>query len=264
MSLIKTNGSVISTIAPIPIEKLKLYFEDKNISFSISYKESTLQGSKLLIYLSNLDIPCDIDFADCSNEEISSIVEEYLNSPFLVKIDSLLQKVMQILFYKRNIFNLGTFKIDFIDEFISKNRDIIDRWERILDSCLLYNFFTLQDETIKEYVLSHEKAEEKDFKGINFVHLFSISDFFSYYIKHNKSNFLYYEKYFNEYVFKGKNLYYYWSTTENPYFLLTSSIAMNSFDTKEYLKAKFNSVKDIAALANISIDISSLDTETTP
>ena len=66
--------NVIETTAPIELEELKLFFNDKDTFYLIHYEESTLQGSKLLTYLGNLEIPCDIGFT--TQEAFDEILEE--------------------------------------------------------------------------------------------------------------------------------------------------------------------------------------------
>ena len=51
------STNVIKTIAPIAIEDLKKYFLDKSITYNIDYTNSKIKGTKLLTYISNLDIP---------------------------------------------------------------------------------------------------------------------------------------------------------------------------------------------------------------
>ena len=55
---------VISCTAPIQLDDLKKYFTDKSLNFHINYTDSVLQDKKLLVYLSNLGVPCDIVLSD--------------------------------------------------------------------------------------------------------------------------------------------------------------------------------------------------------
>ena len=72
--------NLIETVAPISIDNLKKYFTDKTTLFAINYKDSTLKGSKLLTYLSNLDIPCDIVFVNCEEDDFYNLLKDYLSS----------------------------------------------------------------------------------------------------------------------------------------------------------------------------------------
>ena len=75
-----------NTIAPIPIEDLKAYFENKEITFIIDYNNSTLKGEKLLTYLSNLDVPCDINFKGTKQEDVNEFLVSYMSTRMLVKL----------------------------------------------------------------------------------------------------------------------------------------------------------------------------------
>jgi hypothetical protein len=95
--------NIVETTAPISIEQLKKYFVDKNTFYSINYRESNLKGSKLLTYISNLDIPCDINFAGCSYEEFYNMLEDYLQSTMIVNVNSLEQAIINILLQTKDI-----------------------------------------------------------------------------------------------------------------------------------------------------------------
>ena len=55
-----STDKVISCTAPIEINKLQEYFNDKDIRFEIDYSNSSLQEKKLLIYFSNINVPVDL------------------------------------------------------------------------------------------------------------------------------------------------------------------------------------------------------------
>ena len=73
-----------TTIAPIPLEDLKEYFANKELTFLIDYENSTLKGEKFLTYLSNLDVPCDVVLGK-DKDSILELVEVYMNTRMLVK-----------------------------------------------------------------------------------------------------------------------------------------------------------------------------------
>ena len=75
------------TVAPIPIEELKEYFNDDSIVFNINYANSTLKGNKLLTYISNLDIPVQLSgFYELSYEEKEEFVLAYMNSKLIALV----------------------------------------------------------------------------------------------------------------------------------------------------------------------------------
>lgn len=248
---------IIETIAPIPIEKLKIYFEEKDVQYSITYKDSILKGSKLLIYLSNLDIPCDIDL-DYDDDEFFPLLTDYLNSPFLIdgNLKLLHNEIISILCYKKKIFNLDSPIIEY-ENFIENNKEILDKWEKVLDSCMLYNFYIVKVPEFQEYVKSFPKAsaEDEDLRGINFVNLFKYEYFYTYYLVLDKTNFRYYEKYFNEYFFKGKNLFNYWATKENPYFLMNLAITDKNMNAEDYIEAKNKTIEELSKQLNLNLPV---------
>jgi hypothetical protein len=89
----------------------------------------------------------------------------------------------------------------------------------------LYNFYTVDLDDFKEFVKSHEEDDTGSLEGINFVKLFAHERFFDFYTGEPMFKPKYYSVYFNEYIFKGTNLYNYWANERNPMFLLTWGIA---------------------------------------
>jgi len=218
--------NIIETKAPLPIDDIKKYFTDKSIFYNVDYDKCNLKGSKLLTYLSNLDLPCDIKNID------DNLIFDYLNSISLVTIPSLEKKVIQILLEFK-----GILKNELYKDFIEKNKDILQKWVNKLESLRLYNMFMLNSPEFKNYVESFPKDETKDISGINFVSLLKNEEFYLFYNILNTNNDLkYYVNYFNDYMFKGKNLFAYWSSDKNPLFLLTWAIVNGK--GIEYINAK--------------------------
>jgi hypothetical protein len=197
--------SIIETAVPIPIDVLKQYFEDKSTSFMIDYEKSELKGSKLITYLSNLDIPCDVKNYD------EELIGEYLNSTMIVNIPALEMEVLSlIMMHKMNE------EVPFKEE--------VESWEKKIDSLTLYNMYTLNDEDIKEWVKQHPTDDTKDLKGVNFISLLKNEETYCLFELIKQENLTYYSNYFEEYMFKGKNLFSYWANENNPLYLLTWGI----------------------------------------
>ena len=62
---------IIETTAPIPFEELKKYFQNDKTRYIVDVENSELQGTKLLTYLGNLDIPIDIQ---CNNVRVKRFI----------------------------------------------------------------------------------------------------------------------------------------------------------------------------------------------
>lgn len=230
-------NNILETIAPISIENLKQYFEDKTITFVIDYENSKLRGNKLLIYLSNLDIPCDIKFSN--NDDISELVGEYLTCQNLVSVSSLESLVIQLLLEKRNIFPKTLFAM------LEKHADKLQAWENILDSLPLYNIFTLNVDQYKEDIIKNSEHDDNTYPEIcNFVNLLKWQSFYNYYETPPKKM-KYYSKYFNDYVFSGNNLFHYWCNPNNLLYVMTGAIAEGLLDIKEYDESKNTSIAEL-------------------
>lgn len=207
---------VIETTVPISIENLKIYFNDKETKFLIDYDNSQLKNEKFLIYLSNLDLPCDVKF-DIEKEEHMELLRHFFLTKNIVNIHSLEVAALYVCLdhkYKNERFTKN---------FIDKNKDVIENWISLLESLSLYNFYCVESKKFKEFVQSHPKGDSTNV-GLNFVNLLKYEDFGLIFDNTKKESLKYYEEIFNDYMFKGKNLYYYWSNENNILFLTTWKI----------------------------------------
>lgn len=231
--------SKIRVTAPIQMEELKKYFVDNTVQYEIDYKNSQLKGSKLLIYLSNLNLPCDIDAE--FDEEFLDLVKEYLNAKTLVSVRTLEIVALELLFANR--FGLpateegNMFSNAVLAKFIEENKEILDRWSKILDSLTLYNMKTVDSEEFSEFVESFPLDETDDLTGINFVQILKYEEFYPFYNKINQEWLTNYRTYFTEYMFKGKNLYSFWSNINNPMHVLTTMIASGKLTSQDFSTA---------------------------
>jgi hypothetical protein len=230
--------NIINTVAPIAIQDLKQYFTDKTTFYHINYAESTLKSSKLLVYLSNLDLPCDL-IIDQSSEEFKELMIAYLHHPLLVNIPSLENAVITMLLESKGLGSFGYSK------FISDNIDIITKWVNVLDSMTLYNLYTINSPELKEFVISHPLNDTSSTEGINFVSLLKNQRFYDFYLKVAPANLYFYKNYFELNMFKGSNLYAFWATDANPMFLLTYGIAEGLVNSDKYTAAKITSIKEL-------------------
>lgn len=232
--------NVIETTAPISIEDLKKHFTDKSCVYFIDYKNSKLQGKTLLVYISNLDISCDLNLSGLSVKELSELFREYLHFEMICNIPVLEQIAIKTIQYKKQIENCSNMSI-----FVEGNEDILNTWISKLDSLTLYNMTITGSEEFKSYVESFPENDTTSVEGINFVSLLKHENFYSTYEKIDSDSLQNYTNYFNNYMFKGNNLYSYWANENNPLFLLTFAISQGVINTDEYVKAKTDSIQEL-------------------
>lgn len=235
--------NIIETTAPIKIEELKKYFTDKSTFYLIDYDASELKGAKLLTYLSNLDIPSDIKL-DKESPLFKELLVEYLNSPFLVNIAFLEKETIRMLLEYKQVAKFG------YEDFIKENKELIDNWACILDSLILFNTYTIDDEQYKTDIKKMERFDDNFIIGANFVSLLKYEDFYDFYTTIDNKNFKYHDVYFNNYMFRGRNLYSFWANTSNPVFLITWGAITGEFDSDGFVDAV---KKDIEELQSVSL-----------
>lgn len=209
--------NLLKTTAPIAIEDLKKYFDDKSIVFDIVYKDSQLQGEKLLVYISNLDIPCTITFEN--DDELFELMKSYLNFNMIVNLPILENVVIELLMQLKGIHPNAS------EERLEQCKEDLLLWAEKLESMPLFNFYSIQLDEFQDWVKEHQEDDTGSLVGVNFVNLFRHEHFFDFYSGKPMFEPKYYSVYFNEYMFKGKNLYNYWANENNPMFLLTWGIA---------------------------------------
>lgn len=218
--------NIVETIAPIPLETLKQYFEDKNIFFLIDYDKSILKGERLLTYLGNLEIPCDIFLQN--EENFKELYPCYLKHSQIVSIPLFEHITIDLLLEKRGLLP------DYHAEYLELYDEDLSRWEDILESLLLFNFYTIDSKEMKDFVTTNHPNNDTDsLEGINFVSLLKYEFFYDFYNAERDKLPIYYSKYFNEYMFKGNNLFHYWANDKNIYYLNLCVALSNEVDGKE-------------------------------
>lgn len=235
--------NIIETTAPIKIEELKKYFADKETFYVIDYEASDLKGAKLLTYLSNLDIPSDIKLSK-SSPLFNELLLEYLNTPFLVNIPMLEKETIRLLLEYKKVAVFG------YADFITANKELLDKWASILDSLILFNTYCVNSDEYKDSIRQMERYDNNYVIGANFVSLLKYEDFYDFYTTIDSKNFKYHEAYFNNYMFKGKNLYNFWANTSNPVFIMTWAATAEEFDSVGFIEAV---KKDIEELQSVSL-----------
>lgn len=243
---------VKDTIAPIPIDLLKEYFSNDKIIFNIDYSESMLKGDKLITYLSNLDIPSKLSgFDKVTVKDKFSLVEDYMNSKLVIQNWELESTVLKILFealdyefFAQYIECEDILTKEEIVRFCESNKEVIDKWLIMLASCSIYALTTVEE--LKELVLAeYETVDDYDYCGVNFVQLFRHE--LAQQLLTTDRDVYYFEKQFNEPMFKGKNLFAYWLTDQNTMAAITAGISSGDITYDEF------SAKIEEGLENVSV-----------
>jgi hypothetical protein len=206
------------TTVPIPIEDIKQYFNNKDIVFNIDYTSSKLKDRMFLTYLSNLDLPANIntELDNIEVEEWASLIKSYMELNNINDIPVLNNIIGYILFYAigQDIddSNLILKKED-ISQFIEDNTELVQKWIIFLNSSLVYLIYIFKDlKDIADVEHDIQEMDDADYVGMNIVNLIKDEDFLlSYYgLPANTEDIYFFKQQFTTYMFKGKPLYHYY------------------------------------------------------
>tara|TARA_B110000967_G_C18872357_1_gene556181 strand:- start:1178 stop:1927 length:750 start_codon:yes stop_codon:yes gene_type:complete len=246
-----------NTVAPIPIELLKEYFTDDTIVFNIDYAESILKGEKLITYLSNLDVPSTLTgFDKVSAEDKFSFVKDYMNAKLIIKNYELEVCVLRILYELSGLEWIVDYEeienilsLEEICVFCQDNQDMIQTWLTMLASLSIFALTTIVDE--EEKILDSLKEEfetinDYDFCGANFAMM----------LRHDATQQLlvaerevfYFEKQFNEQMYKGQDLYTYWNNDNNTMAIITWGISSGDITFDEFNANIEKGLDDVSAI----------------
>ena len=217
-----STNKIISCTVPIEINKLQEYFNDKELRFEIDYGNSSLQRKEFLIYLSNLAIPSDLVLPiTLDYEDKSSLLYEYMVLPTISLIPSLNLATSSVIFRAKgydlkDAYPNPYFSEEEADFFIEQNNEVIQKWITFLDSCTIYAQKNIPELNEMDFLTGGiEIIEDRNYVGHNVVNLFSLDFFFHNYYSKELGTLYYFKYQFDDRMFKGLDLNYYFFTKHN-------------------------------------------------
>jgi len=217
-----STDKIISCTVPIEITKLQDYFNDKEYRFEIDYSNSSLQRKEFLTYLSNLEISSDlVSPIQLSYEIKSSLLYEYMVLPAITLISTLNLAVSSIIFRAKgydlkDAYPNPYFSEEEADLFIEENNELIQKWITFLDSCTIYAQKSIPELNEMDFLTGGiEIIEDRNYIGHNVVNLFSLDFFFHNYYSKELGTLYYFKYQFDDRMFKGLDLNYYFFTKHN-------------------------------------------------
>ena len=217
-----STDKIISCTVPIEITKLQDYFNDKEYRFEIDYSNSSLQRKEFLTYLSNLEISSDlVSPIQLSYEIKSSLLYEYMVLPAITLISTLNLAVSSIIFRAKgydlkDAYPNPYFSEEEADLFIEQNNELIQKWITFLDSCTIYAQKSIPELNEMDFLTGGiETIEDRNYIGHNVVNLFSLDFFFHNYYSKELGTLYYFKYQFDDRMFKGLDLNYYFFTKHN-------------------------------------------------
>jgi len=202
---------------PLTDEELLEFVENQDKVFDIEITNDEFDNKTSLIYISNLNIKCNCLFND-SNKKLD-FIKEYLLSNRIVSIENVEKMVIKIILYSIG-YKLKDFEADITEEecekFIKDNEELVSKLQTFLDSLVIYGISTyVQEDKKKDFMKDIKIIDDAEYIGLNVVNLLKYQELSFYYVFRDIGEQYNFVKQFNDYIFDGKNLFYYFNNDNN-------------------------------------------------
>ena len=250
-----SDTNVRRVTAPLPMENIKEFFLDKNLQFVVDYNKSQLKGKVFLTYISNLDLPAEVDLTDVTTQDKFDLVKDYMEVRNINECKGLATLVGLILLHNRGV-DISDFScpltLEEMTEFAKTNAELVDKWYTFIDSMILFSMMSVQLTTKENDNVSGASAFEEAFPGFfdrydvvddalyigsNVVNLFNVPLFLEMYFSVPTGQPKIFKQQFNEYMFKGKRLFHYFSVENNTFFKFLLALVTKQVTVEDMLKA---------------------------
>lgn len=219
--------------APLSMDQLKESFTNPNIMFVISLKNSSLKGHELLVYLSNLEIPAELDLSEASQQDIEELLQAYFITNSIVESTALSVMAGQVILDSIGCDSDQYYQGCFLTKaqrasFIQKNLDSINKWAQFITSSLMFGLISFPAIEEKENFKTRlPKIEDFDAVGMNIVNMFKSPGFMEIFFS-IPTQFVphYYKFQFEDHMFKGKNLFHYFMAPDNMMSVLLQAVLL--------------------------------------
>lgn len=206
--------------APILASSIREYFVNKDIVFMIDYTKSDLKGIKLLTYLSNLNMPTDVVMDPSNYEEYAELMTAYFQQRAIVNCNAITGMATELILnfaqvprhkhpYSSNISD------EYLDTFCHQYEEILALWRIFLDSMLVFvgmKVMELQLNDNEEMLI----VDDKEVIGHNVANIIGAPNFLTTYFELTSlETKAYFKKQFEEPMFGGKDLMYYFYSPDN-------------------------------------------------
>lgn len=223
----------IKTTLPLSPDIMVEFFKNKDRQFLIDYDKTieNMSPKSILIYLSNLQIHCEFTNID------ENLISEYLflrDRCNIMELDIFLANCLHYMKYESAYMDN-----DLFDKYgkiiIETHNNILTHYKNILDSSTLFLFLSA-DELIDEKDIPAPETYQDNI-GFCFLNLYKIPDFLITFLntilpiseQHNFSE--YFDN--DNYMFKGQNLFGYFSHEDNLFFKYAMILQSVIFEKNE-------------------------------
>lgn len=217
-----TKKEALVTVVPFPSDVLRQVMTDNTIPIVIDYDNSAIKNKPALIYLTNVNIEASVTFKVSDKENIFALIDSYITQKSPINIPALVISVISILFWLREITpgdddkafleHHSLIKEDDLEDYLSdpQRASNIVRLAHVLDNIPTFIFSSSKE--FRDAGIAIDAAfpviNSVDYTGYTFVNLLK-SELFTahYYAQPKETSVTYFKQQFEEYLFKGENLF---------------------------------------------------------
>jgi len=230
----------VEVTVPLKVEELKQFIENKDDTFYyINYEKSDINEGVFFNYLSNLELPCDVIVENESYSERESFIKTFMETKSIINTSSLNLNVARLVLEYRGIDTQAVFMNPIFNaketrHFIEDNKELLEKWERFIESSLVYALYITKDLDEKNDIKSITKqVDDSSYIGLNVINLFSVPSFLELFflvpLKHEPA---FFTRQFEEYMFRGQSLYEHFFNENNEMFALFLGQLKNDIDNE--------------------------------
>lgn len=206
---------------PLDDNQLLEFIDNQNKVYEVDFSKNTLNVESALIYLSNLEMKCNIDFSGLSLEQKFDLIKTYMMFDSMVSIENLEKLVLQIFNQYKGISledcNPNILSKEEIVTFIDKNQELLQKYDEVFSSIFFFNLLSYYNEEERELMKKgcEKVIQNPRYIGINFVNLLKYPEFYAQFLLDKPKYTYYFQEYFEDYMFKGYNLFKFLETENN-------------------------------------------------
>lgn len=217
---------IIKGKAPLDFEDIGKLIQDENLKYMVQYDKSEIKGKELLVYLTNLDLEVDLELSR-DKEGIFKMMSAYFASDISCEISALDELAMAILLEYRGLDHRYLFKeqcltkeemLEFSKE--KENADRLLNCSIFFDSMPLYMQYVIPK--LSDMLDIHKNfrvIKEKRFVTSNVCSMVARPGFIDYYLTAEApAEMVFFEHQFDDYMFRGKRLFWYLMESESESF----------------------------------------------
>lgn len=246
--------NVREVTVPILPESVKEYFTNKDIVFLADYAASRFKGVPFLTFLSNINVPCEVQFSDQFTAEMhNELLVAYMSQRMVTSSLNLAIHAAQIVLYAKGMpYDEIPYRTNITEQqlfdFFKNNTELVGSWMLFLDSMPVLCVRSIPATRNTMNIDQLPQVVDKTAVGHNVVNLFSLPMFTAAYAGLDKTpvHLAYYKHQFEDYMFGNKHILNFFANHNNT-LLLSYALMANEpelVDNPNNTEAVINRIRE--------------------